>query len=83
MSTPEWEEEAPLVGELRFPKYELILVYPGIGQTNPLGFISIISESKFSEFDSELELITGIKKIVMNNVIEITIIIEVCIIFFI
>ena len=26
ISMPEWEEEAPDVGDLRFPKYELILV---------------------------------------------------------
>ena len=32
------------VGELRFPNGELILLYPGIGQTNPFGLIARISE---------------------------------------
>ena len=67
ISIPEWEEEAPLVGETRFPKYELILVYPGIGQTKPLGLKSMISESIVFEFDKELELRTGIKKIEISN----------------
>lgn len=53
------------------PKGELILVYPGIGQTKPFGFISIISESRFSELDNDLELITGIKNILINNEIKI------------
>jgi len=68
MSTPEWDEDAPLVGELRFPKGELILVYPGIGQTNPLGLKSIISESIVLEFelDKEPEFKIGIKKIQIN-----------------
>ena len=70
ISIPEWEEEAPLVGEVRFPKGELILVYPGIGHTKPLGFVAIISESKFSEFDNDLELIIGIKNILINNEIK-------------
>ena len=29
---PVWYVAAPWVGALRFPKYELIRVYPGIGQ---------------------------------------------------
>ena len=32
ISIPLWNELALAVGELRFPKYELILVYPGTGQ---------------------------------------------------
>lgn len=31
------------VGELRFPKGELILLYPGIGQTKPFGLTAKIS----------------------------------------
>lgn len=31
ISIPLWYVEAPWVGDERFPKYELILVYPGIG----------------------------------------------------
>lgn len=45
-------------------------MYPGIGHTKPLGFVAIISESKFSEFDNELELIIGIKNILINNEIK-------------
>ena len=32
------------VGELRFPNGELILLYPGIGQTKPFGLTAKISE---------------------------------------
>ena len=49
MSIPECDDEAPDVGDLRFPKYELILVYPGIGQTKPSGLVSIISEYSLLE----------------------------------
>lgn len=45
-------------------------MYPGIGHTKPLGFVAIISESKFSEFDNDLELIIGIKNILINNEIK-------------
>lgn len=62
ISIPVCEEAAPAVGALRFPKGELIFVYPGIGQTNPSGLKSIISESK-PKFENELEFMTGMKNI--------------------
>lgn len=43
ISIPECDDEAPEVGEILFPKGELILVYPGIGHMNPLGLKAIIS----------------------------------------
>lgn len=46
------------------PKGELILVYPGIGQTKPLGFVEIISP----EIELEEESIVGIKNIEIKNV---------------
>ena len=75
ISTPECEEDAPDVGDLRFPKYELILVYPGIGQTKPSGLVSITSEYSLLEYESPFELIIGIKnkhtKIKKNIIVKI------------
>lgn len=56
-----------MVGETRVPKGELILVYPGIGQTKPFGLKAIISESNV-ELEKEFELRVGIKNMVINNV---------------
>ena len=71
MSIPEWDEEAPDVGEFLFPKGELILVQPGIGQTKPLGFVNIISESNEFEFEKESLFENGIKKIQIKRIIKI------------
>ena len=68
MSIPEWEEDAPEVGDFLLPKYELILVYPGIGQTKPSGLIEIISEGSIFGKSEEL---TGIKKIEINKISKI------------
>ena len=46
MSTPLWYVEAPDVGAFLFPKYEFILVYPGVGHKKPSEFKSIISPIK-------------------------------------
>lgn len=69
ISIPEWEEEAPEVGDFLLPKYELILVYPGIGQTKPFGLIDIISDVSIL---GKLEELTGIKKIEINKISKIT-----------
>lgn len=57
------------------PKYELILVYPGIGHKKPFGLKSIISElsGRIKEFE---ELIIGIKNIQMKIIKKINIIIN-------
>ena len=36
MSIPEWDEDAPDVGEVLFPKGEVMLWFPGRGQLNRL-----------------------------------------------
>lgn len=58
---PLWNVEAPAVGAFLLPKNELILVYPGAGQTKPLGLNTII----FPSDDEKLFIsnTTGIKKI--------------------
>lgn len=43
MSIPECELEAPDVGDVLFPNGELILLYPGNGQTKPPGLVCNIS----------------------------------------
>ena len=69
MSIPECEVEAPAVGDFLLPKYELILVYPWIGQTKPLGLIDIISDVSIL---GKLEELIGIKKIEINKISKIT-----------
>lgn len=34
MSIPEWNDDAPVVGDVRKPKGDVILWFPGIGQKN-------------------------------------------------
>ena len=69
ISIPEWELEAPDVGAFRFPKNELMRVYPGKGQTNPSGLKSIISEFISVFKSAELEYI-GMKNMHIKIVIS-------------
>lgn len=48
ISIPVWYVAAPRVGALRFPKYELILVYPGIGHIYSLEVSKKINLFEFS-----------------------------------
>lgn len=49
---PVWYVAAPSVGALRLPKYELILVYPGIGQA----YASVEVSIKIKLFEFEILL---------------------------